>query len=121
VHTEIGSGTGGPQGVLAFFVANGSRLVIEYVDASCFLASPDDVVSLGGFRLSVLGGGMAEYELPIQRGISPIQVIANQLLRAYADPGTEVSLHISGLRPLSGKVPSATCGALPRRAPRKRP
>jgi hypothetical protein len=108
---EQGTGVGGSQGVLSFYVSNDSRLVIEHVNATCYVPDPTAVAQLGGFRLDVQGGGFAEYELPVQRSVTG-QIVVDLPLKAYADPGTQVFFHISGQFPSGSMCAGALSGYL---------
>jgi hypothetical protein len=120
--TEQGAGLGGAQGLLTFYVPANSRLVIEQVSALCYLPDLTLAGILGGFRLDIHAGdfsqigpltlGFAEFELPVQQNLIGQEVMTNVPLRAYADSGSQVSVHISGQFPTGSHCAGALSGHL---------
>ena len=73
------------------------RLVIEFVSASCGLASRVTVIQLGTF----VNGGQVFHKL-----IPNLGYVASQQVRIYADPSSNILFNVLSVKP---ETPAANC------------
>jgi hypothetical protein len=101
------SSTGGACTETQFAVPAGQRLVIEYIDARLTFATT------GVFETAVTAGGKgATYQWPISALPGSSSGVGNQMVRLYADPGSNVTVEVCPNSTTAAETSGAISGYL---------